>query len=201
MVPDLDKIAVYGESAGGYLAIHSGLTRPDMVKAVIAAYPITYIDSDWYSKASMDKSPFGSPQLPHKILDEHLAAMKEGQIVSSVEPPERLEIGILALQQGLFGEFFGQDERFLLDRVVKKKEAGEKGPFLFVLHGKGDTAVPCEQSVRFVKEWQDKFGEESATSEFPEGEHGFDVEASLDDEWMQRGLSGVTKAWIGGYNE
>lgn len=197
ITPDFNKIAVYGESAGGYLAIQSGLLRSDLVKAVIAAYPVTYIDSDWYSKASTDKSPFGTPQLPRQMLDAHIAAIKPGTIVTSATPPDRIPLGIVALQHGLFSELFGEDDAFHPDRVLAKKSAGDKVPYLYVLHGKGDTAVPCDQSVQFVGEWQAKFGKDRATGEYQEGEHGFDGEASLEDEWMQRGLSGVTKAWIG----
>lgn len=197
ITPDFDKIAVYGESAGGYLAIQSGLLRSDIVKAVIAAYPVTYIDSEWYSMASTDKSPFGTLQLPRQILDKHIAAIKPGSIVSSATPPDRLPLGIVTLQQGLFSQLFGEDDSFHPDRVLAKKSAGEKVPYLYVFHGKGDSAIPCEQSVQFVGEWQAKFGKDSATGEYQEGEHGFDGEVPLEAEWMQRGLSGVTKAWIG----
>ncbi|KUJ17425.1 alpha/beta-hydrolase [Mollisia scopiformis] len=197
ITPDLDQVIVYGESAGGYISLLSGLMKPQFIKAVIAAYPMTYIDSDWYSKASTDKSPFGTPQLPRKILDDHIAAIKPGSIVTKATPPARLPLGMVALQQGLFGELIGSDESLRLEKVLVKKSAGEKMPYLYIFHGKGDSAVPCEQSEQFLKEWKAKFGEDSAIGEFQEGEHGFDGESSLEDEWMQRGLTGVTKAWIG----
>lgn len=170
------------------------------MKAVIAAYPVTYIDSDWYSKPSLTKAPFGTPQLPRAVLDEHLRGIKEGVVVSEATPMDRVPLGIVALQHGLFSELFGEEnegQEFCLDKITKAKKDGDQVPFLFVLHGKGDTAVPCEQSVQFVKEWQDKFGKKKAIGEFQEGEHGFDAEAKLEDEWMQRGLEGVTKAWLG----
>ncbi|KAF8848184.1 alpha/beta-hydrolase [Acephala macrosclerotiorum] len=197
ITPDLDKVIVYGESAGGYLAIQSGLMKPDLVKAVIGAYPITYVDSDWYAKPSTDKAPFGTPQLPRNILDDYIAAIKPGSIFTSALPPARIPMGVVALQNGLFPQLMGTDDSLYPDRVLAKKSGDDKVPYLYILHGRDDTAVPCEQSVQFLKEWKAKFGEQSAIGEFQEGEHGFDGEAKLEDDWMQRGLAGVTKAWIG----
>lgn len=197
ITPDLEKLIIYGESAGGYLAIQAGLMRPQLVKAVIAAYPVTYWDSDWYSKASTDKSPFGAPQLPRSVIDDHVASIKPGTIVTKATPPARLPIAMAALQHGLFGKLLGEGDSLRPDRVLAKMSKEEKVPYLYVYHGKQDSAVPCEQSVRYLGEWKDKFGEESAIGEFQDGEHGFDGEAKLEDKWMQRGLKGVTKAWIG----
>ncbi|KAE8449662.1 hypothetical protein EG329_007992 [Mollisiaceae sp. DMI_Dod_QoI] len=199
--PDFDKVLVYGDSAGGYLAIQSGLMKPNLIKAIIAAYPMTYLDSPWYSTPSTSKSPFGSPQIPLQVLSEHQARIVPGTIISSATPPARLPLAMVTLQQGLFSKFLGEEEEIYLDRVLAKKggEAkGGKGPFLWVFHGMGDSAVPWEQSVRFLGEWKGRFGEGSAVGEWREGEHGFDGTATVEgDEWLRRGLEGVTRKWLG----
>ncbi|KAK0103081.1 hypothetical protein ONS95_000740 [Cadophora gregata] len=196
ITPDYDRIAVYGESAGGLLAIHSGLMRTDLVKAVIAAYPMTYLDRPWYSVASTDKSPFGAPQLPKALLDQHVATIEPGKIVTGAFPPDRVQLAIPMLQNGLFPQIMGTDESLYPAKVVEKRKKGEKAPFLFVMHGKEDTAVPCEHSVDFVKLWEEKFGHGSVVGKFESGDHGFDGTATLDTPWMKDGLADVSKAWI-----
>ncbi len=197
ITPDYEKITVYGESAGGYLAIQSGLIRPDLVKAVIAAYPVTYLDSPWYNVASLNKSPMGAPQLPKVILDNHLASLKSGQIVTGTFPPARMDLALVTLQHGLFSKFTGVDESFYPGKIVEKMKGDEKVPFLFLLHGKEDSAVPCDESVEFVKAWGNKFGGEKVIGKFETGDHGFDVETTLETPWLKDGLAGVSKAWIG----
>jgi acetyl esterase/lipase len=198
ITPDLTKLAVYGESAGGYLAILSALQRPDLVKAVIAAYPVTYIDSPWYMEASTTKSPFGAPQVPQIVLDNYLSDMKSnpGKIVTEAIPMARMDIAFACLQGGRFGEFLGKEEELFPARIVEKMDGKNKMPYLFVLHGKQDSAVPCEDSVKFVELWASKFGERKVKGVFEDGEHGFDGEATLETEWLKNGLVEVTKAWL-----
>ncbi|KAG4428943.1 hypothetical protein IFR05_015576 [Cadophora sp. M221] len=196
ITPDYERVATYGESAGGYLAIQSGLMRRDLIKAVVAAYPMTYLDRSWYSVASTDKSPFGAPQIPRAVLDQHLAAMEPGKIVTGKFPPARMDIALPIVQGGLFPQIMGTDESFYPGRTVEKMKGNEKVPFLFLMHGTEDTAVPCEHSVDFVKVWEEKFGKGSVVGKFESGEHGFDGTATLETPWMKDALVRVTKAWI-----
>jgi acetyl esterase/lipase len=198
ITPDFDKVMVYGESAGGYLAIQSGLMRPDLLKAVIASYPMTYIDSPWYAVASEDRHPFGIPQISkEEVLDKYIAGIEKGKIVTSSDPYARLPLAIVTLQNGLFPEILGKEDEIYPARVLEKMTGKEKIPFLFVMHGTEDTAVPCEESKKFVSAWEGKFGKGSVLGKFESGEHGFDGSASLETPWMKEGLAGVTKAWIG----
>ena len=197
ITPDYDRVASYGESAGGYLAIQSGLMRSDLVKAVIAAYPMTYLDSPWYSVASTDKSPFGAPQIPREPLDQHIASIESGKIATGSFPPERMQLALPVLQNGLFPQIMGTDESLYPAKVVEKRKEGEKAPFLFVLHGTEDTAVPCEHSVDFVKLWENKLGQGSVIGKFESGDHGHDGTATLETPWMKDGLAEFSKAWIG----
>lgn len=195
ITPDLEHVITYGESAGGYLAIQSGLLRPDLVKAVIAAYPMTYLDSPWYTVASV-KSPFGVPQLPSGILDDYRASLTPGKIVTGAFPPERMPLCFSILQHGRFPEVLGTDDALYPAKVLAKFNGNEKVPFLFVFHGKEDTAVPVGDTEKFLAAWKEKFGDESAIGKFEAGDHGFDSTATLETPWMKEGLARVTKAWI-----
>lgn len=63
-------------------------------------------------------------------------------------------------------------------------------------HGKGDTVVPVEGSVKLMK----KASEVDADAKFhlaiEEGEHGFDATAKIDDKWMAGGLKDLVIAWL-----
>lgn len=196
ITPDFGKVLSYGDSAGGYLAIQSGLIRPDFVKAVVAAYPMTYIDSPWYTVASTGKNPNGAPEIPKEVFEQHVKDTPEGKIVSGAFPPERMQLTLSILQSGGF-KGLGDDDRLFPGRVLEKMDWGEKVPFLFAFHGTKDRAVPCEETRKFVGRWEEKFGVGSVVGVFREGEdHGFDVETKLDDAWLQEGLVPVTKAWL-----
>ena len=195
---DYQHLAVYGESAGGYLAIQSGMMRPDLIKAIIAAYPMTYLDSPWYAVASTDKSPFGEPQVPREILDAFLAARVPGKIFTGSLPMDekRDPMTMSTLQHGRFPEILGTDDEIYPGRVLAKISPDTKVPFLYVFHGTEDSAVPCGEAKQFVEAWKLKFGEEKGIGKFVPGEHGFDSETTLETEWMKEGLAEVAKAWI-----
>jgi len=196
ITPDFGKVLSYGDSAGGYLAIQSGLMRPDFVKAVVAAYPMTYIDSAWYTVASTGKNPNGSPEVPKEVFEQHVKDTPEGKIVTGAFPPERFPLTMSILQSGGFSGL-GKDDSLFPARVLEKLSGKENMPFLFTFHGTEDRAVPCGETQKFVGKWVEKFGKASVVGKFLEGEdHGFDGETKLEDGWLQEGLIPVTKAWL-----
>ncbi|KAF4631454.1 hypothetical protein G7Y89_g6673 [Cudoniella acicularis] len=199
VTPDYSKVLSYGESAGGYLAIQSGLMRPDFIKTIIAAYPMTYIDSPWYcapSSAEFPKSPMGAPHIPKEAFLGFAAGLEKGKIFTGVAPPERMHLCLAAVQNGLFG-LLGDEEELFPARVLEKTNKDVKVPYFFAFHGEQDSAVPCAETVKFVETWKGKFGEESAVVATIDGDHGCDATSTLEDEWLKAGLTGVTKAWIG----
>jgi len=195
--PNFDKVLAYGESAGGYLAVQSGLTQPDIVKAVIAAFPMLEVDAPWYSAKSPGKSPFGAPEVSKTFLDKHLDDLPKGKIATAGYPPERIPLALVAIQQGIFTELLGEDESLYPLRVLEKTRADETLPFLFTFHGTDDRAVPWEGTKKFAKMWSEKFGSQSIYSHFASGDHGFGDKDPLGSDWLQKGLAGVTKAWLG----
>ncbi|KAF7940549.1 uncharacterized protein EAE98_000676 [Botrytis deweyae] len=214
---DFEKVAVFGESAGGYLAIRSSLLPEgfwgqtegfDGPKAVMAAYPMTLLRKEWYSEASETKSPFGVPQMDAGFLDNHIADIGKGgeKIVISAYPPARLEVAVTMVQRGRWTEIFKRDgeEGLWLEDVIENtdvKGEGEKRPYLLTFHGTKDSAVPWEDTKELVEIYGKKFGEDRVKGIWREGmEHGFD--GSIDEEkeegkWLKEELEVVKREWLG----
>jgi acetyl esterase/lipase len=199
--PDLDRICVTGASAGGYLAVQSALTQDQAygrVRAVIGAYPMLDVGSEFFSTALGTQHPAGVPTLPNSVLDEHLAAMVPGAVVSEADPPARYLLAVAMVQRGRWAEFLGSEDELYPVKVVEGgRLEGGKVPFMFFFHGTEDTCVPVEGAVRFAEKVKERFGEGKVHLYTAPGEHGFDVEFKLDDPWMKEGLAKVTKAWLG----
>jgi hypothetical protein len=194
---DYGKVLVYGESAGGYLAVQSAPTQSKLVKAVISAFPMIELDAPWYSQKVPGKSPFHAPDIPQSVLDGHLASLPKGAIATVGYPPERIPLALFAIQQGIYTEWLGQEDELYPLRVLEKMEGNEEMPFLFAFHGTDDTAVPDEGTRKLVKVWGEKFGVEKVHGSFQKGDHGFDGGEKLEAGWLQDGLKGVTSAWLG----
>ncbi|ESZ97901.1 hypothetical protein SBOR_1713 [Sclerotinia borealis F-4128] len=208
---DLSRTLLYGDSAGGHLAVLSALTEPEnTIKACIAAYPQLDIESEWFNE-KFEKHPFGVPMLPTSILDGHLEAMdpetsKRELCSDTQDPTERLSLILVAMQQGRFKEMFGDEEHVYPFRVLEKvagekKRNGEgkgKVPYLWIYHGDGDSVLPVEGSTKFAGKWSEEFGEESLKFYVETGaEHGFDCEADVDVGWVKDGLEVVKGVWLG----
>lgn len=189
--PDLSKIITIGESAGGYAAIQSGLTQPN-VRAIIAAFPLTDIKDEYYSVAG-EKNILGLPMLPASVVDDHIAAMKPTDVASSFHPPERLNLGLAMAQHGRFLEFFGdKPELHPLEHIERVSSV----PPLFILHGRDDTGVPVKQSEAFVDKLKRLHPQAKVRLAIEPGEHGFDAEATLDTPWLKEGLEFITAEWL-----
>ncbi|KAI9647659.1 hypothetical protein NHQ30_004044 [Ciborinia camelliae] len=219
---DFDKVTVFGESAGGYLAIRSSLlpfsykaSEGENVsgvgfegpKAVIAAYPMTMLRGKWYSEASGTKSPFGFPQLDEGILDTHMEGSM-GNVVMSADPPARLDIAVAMVQRGRWTGIFERAgaEGLWLEDVIGEEGKGmgkgeRKSPYLFAFHGMADTAVPWEDTREWVGIWGKRFGRDRVRAVWRVGmEHGFDGEVdeeSGEGRWLKEGLEEVRREWLG----
>ncbi|KAF7960198.1 hypothetical protein EAE96_001796 [Botrytis aclada] len=213
---DFEKVAVCGDSAGGYLAIRSSLFPEDFwrkregfsgPKAVIAAYPMTLLRKEWYSLASETKSPFGVPQFDEGLLNDHIADIGKGgeKIVISADPPARFELSVTMVQRGRWTEIFKRDgeEGLWLEDVIEDVNVrdGKKGPYLLTFHGMNDTVVPWEHAQEWVEIYGKKFGEDRVKGVWKEGmEHGFDASIDKDKEegkWLQEELQVVKREWLG----
>jgi acetyl esterase/lipase len=177
---DLSKVITYRDSTGGYPAIYSGFTQTAVsINTMITIYPVI---NPRAIKRNQEYLPF--------VLDNHIRAIKPGKIVTSVFPPERLELGSLLTQQSRIIEFFGVHKSLLQIKSVQKV------PYLLILHKDVDRVIPVQRSIRF-KEEAERLGIKDVTLRIKRGgEHGFDKEATLETPWLAEALKKVTKLWL-----
>jgi hypothetical protein len=119
-----------------------------------------------------------------------MKAIEPGKIVTSVFPPDRLELGLLLAQQNRMMEVFGVYKNLLEMKSV------EKVLYLLILHGDADTVVPVEGSIRFKKE-AERLGIRDIMLRIERGrEYSFDKKATLEIPWLTKALKKVTKLWL-----
>jgi acetyl esterase/lipase len=196
---DYEKVLVTGDSAGGYMALMSALTQPpsSAIKAVLAQYPMTN-----YLRCTPSETFMGRPSPKESELDEHLASMKPGALVSSAFPPERTNISYPMAAYGRYLDYFGKDE--IMWPIGLVGDAGKDGewrklPPTWIIHGDADTAVDVEDSRTFVEKCRRVMDEEvEVRLELREGmEHGFDIEMKEDEEeWLKNGLVWLEGKWL-----
>ena len=148
--------------------------------------------SPWFSEF-FEKSLFDKPMLPPAVLNDHLANMSTGEIVTSAEPPDRLHLMFVIFQQGRILEFLGNDTSlFPLETV----ESAKNFPPLFIYHGRDDSVVPAEGTDKFVEKFKRFFPEVELVFKLESGEHGMDHQTEIKEPWLQKGLELVTSEWL-----
>ncbi|KAJ3342151.1 hypothetical protein HDU83_006220 [Entophlyctis luteolus] len=190
---DLAHILAYGDSAGGYLALQSGFLRPREINAVLSVFPMTSNEGK--------VTPFGNAPTPTRYLDEFLASIKPGAVVSSATPPgegsavplDRDRAFTVMAEQGIIQDFIGHDDRVVLMKALENTPAM---PPTLVIHGADDTLVPVDGSRNFVAAAQRKFGPKACWLVERPGDHGFDGTASIHDPWLKECLEDVSRLWL-----
>ena len=189
---DQSRTLVIGHSAGGYLSAQSALTQPDgSIRAIIMAYPMLDM------AAPQGKHPFGRETLPSSMVDEYVASMQPGRVITGTPPPpmERLDLAIAIGQHDRLPEFLGEDKSLYPLDVLKERRSF---PPTFVFHGTDDRAVDVAGTRKFAEVVEDILKENKVTIKFTAGDHGFDnMElTTLEAPWLKEGLSLMTKAWL-----
>lgn len=127
---NLDKIAVWGESAGGYLSLQSAFLFPEAnIKAVMPQYCCMYTDLVEYQNGAVD-----DPEA-RALLDKFVAVLKPGSIRVSSPFPENLNLVLAINKTRRHLEFFGSDERLSLGHAL---QVAEKIPPIWVMQGTED---------------------------------------------------------------
>ncbi len=133
---DLDRVAVSGESAGGFLALESALLVPSAkIKVVMAQYPGGFDD---VKDALAKPSKMEAPAELHTFVDTYLAGMKPGAIRLKAPFPESLQLFQALSATGRSRELRGMDEKTTLRyglRVAKDL------PPLWIAQGTDDSIV------------------------------------------------------------
>lgn len=163
---DVEKIAVIGSSAGGYLALLSGTfeTKP---KVIVSFYGYGDIRGNWAQKPS-----------PHykamTAVPKELADMLVSNKVLTVGPIEkRYAIYMHARQNGVWIDKISGIEKNELSQFCPINYVNTHYPPTILLHGTNDEDVPYEQSV-LMSETLTKAGVDNRFITIPNGKHVFD---------------------------
>lgn len=166
---DPERLAVTGESAGGYLSLMTG-TFERKPRAIVSFYGYGDILGDWYTQPS----PFYCQQPPISRDDAY----------ASVGGPEKSRAsgrrGLFYLycrQHGTWPEAVSgyslATEREKLLPYCPAYNVGSDYPPTLLLHGDQDTDVPCQQSVQMSEELT-RHSVENRLVIVKNGQHGFD---------------------------
>lgn len=193
---DVSRIMTAGDSAGGYLSLHVGLSHPGEIRAVTAAYPLVDVASPHFTY-QFTKNVFNLPEIPKETISAHLREIERRELVGIVSLVPLLQRGDLMfgmVQHGFFGDLFPTHQHGLFP--VLRLEDGARFPRggVLVWHGKQDSVVPVEGSLKLQEALKEH--DTDLRLAIHEGEHGFDYAANIDDPWAVEALSGCVTSWL-----
>jgi acetyl esterase/lipase len=200
---DLHRILTAGDSAGGLLSICLGLAHADEIRATTASYPCVDMASEYFRTAT-NSEPL--PDVPASTVDDYLARMDRSAIRSSALVPDRFDLMVAAIYYGGLGRFYEygargspRDLRYPLEWLDRPDVKIPRGG-IAIVHGLQDAVVPVEQSEKFVAKAREvikgKPGGDKIVLTLREGDHGFDAEVPLDEEWLSMTLKEAVEAWL-----
>lgn len=199
--PNLSRIMTAGESAGGYLSVQLSLNHPDHIRATTAQYPMLDMRSPHFMEA-YQKQLFVFPQFPESLVRDHVANIKAQEsssgkrvLISEDGRLSRVTLMAAMVQHGLFKEYFGSDAKLY---PIERIERGEKLPRggIFIWHGTEDSIVPIDGSKKFVAALKKAQPDYYCKFEQKPGEHGFDHDTKIDEEWVAEGMAPLLKEWL-----
>jgi acetyl esterase/lipase len=169
---NVDKLAVMGGSAGGYLTLTSGFRVEPRPAALVAFWGYGDLVGDWYSTPS----PHERHQRTKMDRDEAYQQVSGPPVSDSRE------------REGNGGAFYqhcrqngiwpkavsGWDPRAEADKFVPYmpvRNVTSDYPPTMLIHGTNDTDVPYEQSVMMAEQFKEH-GVEHELVTIPNGEHG-----------------------------
>lgn len=188
--PDLSRVLVTGDSAGGWMSLQSVLSLPEKTfRACFIQYPVV---NNWHS--SPNDIIMGLRIPPEKELNEFLATLEPGTIISAATPPARLSIMSMLQAYGRWDEFFGKGPHLM---PYTRMETAKSFVPTYILHGKDDTLVPVSGTEKFVERARELFPETRFELVTPPGEHGFDDAIYEEDEpWLAEMVKSVENDWL-----
>lgn len=173
---DTARIGVVGHSAGGYLALMSGLCVRPRPRAVVSFYGYGDIVGEWYSRPDpyYCQQPMVSSEEAHQGVGHGCpTATPTGEIAEE----GRARFYLYCRQRGLWprevsGHHPEGDPGFFR-RFCPVANVTSDYPPALLLHGDRDTDVPYQQSV-MVADALRAAGVEHELVSIPGGDHGFD---------------------------
>lgn len=201
---DLDRVIAAGDSAGGLLSIYLALTYPDQLRAGTAQYPqLAYDKPNIYppTRSSLDR------EVPESYIDEYVATLQPGACESSDLECKRADLSF-AISRYRRGRGFyvhdsesspRRDRLFQLPRLDLPDARLPRGG-LVIIHGIDDDAVMPAASERFVNRakvaLKGRPGGDKVVLCLRPGGHGFDVNASVQEKWLEEALEKALEAWL-----
>jgi acetyl esterase/lipase len=152
---DVEKIAVLGGSAGGYLTLTTGYRVQPAPRALVSFWGYGDIAGEWYGKpdAFYRKQPLVS-------REEAYAAIGGPEISETKGKTSRSRFYLYCRQNGLWPkEVAGLDpikEAKAFDPYCPVRNVSAKYPPTLLIHGTKDTDVPYELSVQMAEELRRK---------------------------------------------
>ncbi|KAL6886777.1 alpha/beta-hydrolase [Trichoderma evansii] len=199
---DPEQLLLIGESAGGYLTLQSALLGFIKPRAMIVLYPMLDMLSDHFT-TPYSKTIVGVPNFSPSVIDNFLADLTEGAVVTEADPPARLDLALAVVQNGRFLDILGDSpDLFILEKLKRRRAAVSKDsheslfPHLYILHGEQDSAVPVDGTLKLIEYVKNIDPAAKIHTAIRPGDHGFDYTASPNDKWMREGLNFVLKEWI-----
>jgi len=170
---DPSRVAAVGHSAGGYLALMSGVVCDPRPTVIVSFYGYGDIVGDWYSRPDPYylQQPIMPPQRAYRSVGSKV-------ISGTPEPHHRDNFYLHLRQQGLWPlEVSGHDpwtEPGFFQLYCPVRNVTREYPPALLLHGDKDTDVPYEQSALMVAALAKATVEHELVT-IPGGEHGFDA--------------------------
>ena len=192
--PDLSKLAIRGESAGGWCALHLSLLYSQDIQASILEWPMVDTESDWFRVGSGDRMIMGMPPFPRDETEKYLASM-DMDAVTTQGGYGRFPIAIGGMQHGFAHIMWGRSEETFVLRALERGDA-KLPKFMWVSHGENDTAVPLQGSKKLVNLIRMNSSSTSVRFDVRPGDHGFGNYVSFGEEWLQEALREVATAWL-----
>ncbi|KAL2153509.1 hypothetical protein VTH82DRAFT_4664 [Thermothelomyces myriococcoides] len=227
VVPDLNRLAAVGESAGGYLALRSGLhlhheatttttTTTTTTGTGSGSSPspssssgstpgiravIAQYPSMFTDLSAFDAVPAGGPDAAIRALVAEWAAARlaSGTRRVSAPWPGDLEATFGALTNGLVRELvLGPDPEGRLTLRDTLERTVESPPPIWIVQGDDDNLVPHPGSDEVVAKLRAaRPAAEIKYTVVPGGWHGFDALNKLDDDWVKEGVEFIKRHWLG----
>jgi acetyl esterase/lipase len=171
---DPSRVAALGHSAGGYLALMSGVVCDPRPTAIVSFYGYGDIVGDWYSRP--DPYYLQQPIMPRQ---KAYRAVGKEVISGTPDPHNRGDFYLYLRQQGLWPlEVSGHDpetEPGFFHLYCPVRSVNREYPPTLLLHGEKDTDVPYEQSAMMAAALA-KAQVEHELVTISGGDHGFDAE-------------------------
>lgn len=132
-------------------------------------------------------------------VQEHMAQVQPGTIISGAPPRPRNRISYALSAYSRYNEFFGTGAHLWPISLIS---SARYLPPTIIIHGDQDTAVNIEDTKAFVKKAKELLGGDSDGADVRlivrEGmDHGFDMDAREDEEWVKDVVKWIEERWLG----